>query len=51
MLARPAQSEERALSPLAREAPVKAGVVFLMIRRPPRSTQAKTLFPYTTLFR
>ena len=22
-----------------------------MIRRPPRSTQAKTLFPYTTLFR
>ena len=24
---------------------------FLMIRRPPRSTQAKTLFPYTTLFR
>ena len=23
---------------------------FLMIRRPPRSTQAKTLFPYTTLF-
>src|SRR5216110_3582179 len=24
---------------------------FLMIRRPPRSTQAHTLFPYTTLFR
>ena len=24
---------------------------FLMIRRPPRSTQAKTLLPYTTLFR
>src|SRR5213594_1519132 len=24
---------------------------FLMIRRPPRSTQAFTLFPYTTLFR
>eukprot|EP01048_Picozoa_sp_COSAG05_P042007 COSAG05_NODE_22438_length_265_cov_0.590361_1_plen_62_part_10 len=24
---------------------------FLMIRRPPRSTQANTLFPYTTLFR
>ena len=22
-----------------------------MIRRPPRSTQAETLFPYTTLFR
>src|SRR5213594_4510434 len=25
--------------------------VFLMIRPPPRSTQAFTLFPYTTLFR
>src|SRR5216110_2211615 len=24
---------------------------FLMIQRPPRSTQAHTLFPYTTLFR
>src|SRR5213595_874345 len=24
---------------------------FLMIRRPPRSTQLRTLFPYTTLFR
>src|SRR5216110_3723232 len=24
---------------------------FLMMRRPPRSTQAHTLFPYTTLFR
>src|SRR5216110_1262995 len=24
---------------------------FLMLRRPPRSTQAHTLFPYTTLFR
>src|SRR5213596_3562453 len=24
---------------------------FLMIRRPPRSTQDRTLFPYTTLFR
>src|SRR5213083_3759680 len=24
---------------------------FLMIRRPPRSTQQRTLFPYTTLFR
>src|SRR5216117_4438968 len=23
----------------------------LMIRRPPRSTQGRTLFPYTTLFR
>src|SRR5213592_5085108 len=26
-------------------------VFFLMIRRPPRSTQRSTLFPYTTLFR
>src|SRR5216110_1489966 len=26
-------------------------LLFLMIRRPPRSTQAHTLFPYTTLFR
>src|SRR5213075_3348017 len=26
-------------------------VFFLMIRRPPRSTQQGTLFPYTTLFR
>src|SRR3546814_14126200 len=25
--------------------------VFLMIRRPPRSTRTDTLFPYTTLFR
>src|SRR3546814_9291584 len=25
--------------------------VFLMIRRPPRSTRTATLFPYTTLFR
>src|SRR5216117_4385463 len=24
---------------------------FLIIRRPPRSTQGRTLFPYTTLFR
>src|SRR5216117_4098967 len=24
---------------------------FLMMRRPPRSTQGRTLFPYTTLFR
>src|SRR5216117_4197834 len=24
---------------------------FVMIRRPPRSTQGRTLFPYTTLFR
>src|SRR3546814_10694236 len=26
-------------------------VVFLMIRRPPRSTRTDTRFPYTTLFR
>src|SRR3546814_8985738 len=26
-------------------------VVFVMIRRPPRSTRTDTLFPYTTLFR
>src|SRR3546814_9376432 len=26
-------------------------VVFLMIRRPPRSTRTDTLFPYTTRFR
>ena len=26
-------------------------VIFLMIRRPPRSTHIHTLFPYTTLFR
>src|SRR5213075_2379250 len=26
-------------------------IFFLMIRRPPRSTQQGTLFPYTTLFR
>src|SRR3546814_19072969 len=26
-------------------------IVFLMIRRPPRSTRTATLFPYTTLFR
>src|SRR3546814_7479227 len=29
----------------------KSIVVFLMIRRPPRSTRTDTLFPYTTLFR
>src|SRR3546814_1783172 len=28
-----------------------ACLVFLMIRRPPRSTRTDTLFPYTTLFR
>src|SRR3546814_20250605 len=26
-------------------------VLFLMIRRPPKSTRTDTLFPYTTLFR
>src|SRR3546814_4555914 len=26
-------------------------ILFLMIRRPPRSTRTDTLFPYTTLFR
>src|SRR3546814_20053564 len=26
-------------------------VIFVMIRRPPRSTRTDTLFPYTTLFR
>src|SRR3546814_6627304 len=26
-------------------------VIFLMMRRPPRSTRTDTLFPYTTLFR
>src|SRR3546814_4130917 len=26
-------------------------IIFLMIRRPPRSTRTDTLFPYTTLFR
>src|SRR3546814_12869274 len=26
-------------------------IVFLIIRRPPRSTRTDTLFPYTTLFR
>src|SRR3546814_17649201 len=29
----------------------KSLIVFLMIRRPPRSTRTDTLFPYTTLFR
>src|SRR3546814_8092064 len=28
-----------------------ASVIFLTIRRPPRSTRTDTLFPYTTLFR
>src|SRR3546814_5456537 len=30
---------------------VRLDFVFLMIRRPPRSTRTDTLFPYTTLFR
>src|SRR3546814_2294173 len=30
---------------------VMVGFLFLMIRRPPRSTRTDTLFPYTTLFR
>src|SRR3546814_1112592 len=29
----------------------EVGFLFLMIRRPPRSTRTDTLFPYTTLFR
>src|SRR3546814_15055921 len=31
--------------------PLAAVFVFLMIRRPPRSTRTDTLVPYTTLFR
>src|SRR5216117_2871185 len=31
--------------------PITVFFFFLMIRRPPRSTQGRTLFPYTTLFR
>src|SRR3546814_17196550 len=30
---------------------IGSSVVFLMTRRPPRSTRTDTLFPYTTLFR
>src|SRR6186997_63248 len=33
------------------EKPTERYFFFLMIRRPPRSTQQPTLFPYTTLFR
>src|SRR5213595_4056234 len=29
----------------------RSNVLFLMTPRPPRSTQLRTLFPYTTLFR
>src|SRR3546814_11700660 len=28
-----------------------SSILFLMLRRPPRSTRTDTLFPYTTLFR
>src|SRR3546814_12756230 len=30
---------------------IRCVVLFLIIRRPPRSTRTDTLFPYTTLFR
>src|SRR3546814_5456931 len=30
---------------------ILCGLVFFMIRRPPRSTRTDTRFPYTTLFR
>src|SRR3546814_8263122 len=30
---------------------ISCSIVFLMIRRPPRSTRTDTLVPYTTLFR
>src|SRR3546814_14078423 len=31
--------------------PLQFVVIFLMIRRPPRTTRTDTRFPYTTLFR
>src|SRR5881227_4324290 len=34
-----------------RKSPSRVRLFFLMMRRPPRSTQQSTLFPYTTLFR
>src|SRR3546814_8390471 len=34
-----------------RQPTTQISFVFLMIRRPPRSTRTDTLFPYTTLFR
>src|SRR3546814_9140078 len=42
-----------AVSLLLRLGPARTCIVlvFLMIRRPPRSTRTDTLFPYTTLFR
>src|SRR3546814_15078609 len=30
---------------------MESRILFLMLRRPPRSTRTYTLFPYTTLFR
>src|SRR3546814_15614458 len=33
------------------QGPTFSRFIFLMIRRPPRSTRTDTLFPYTTLFR
>src|SRR3546814_11893138 len=30
---------------------MQCSILFLMVRRPPRSTRTDTLFPYTTLFR
>src|SRR6059036_1215240 len=45
--ARWARGEE----PLGPHVPDRVVIFFLMMRRPPRSTQPTTLFPYTTLFR
>src|SRR3546814_8741883 len=39
------------VSPSCRTYVILFFIVFLMIRRPPRSTRTDTLFPYTTLFR
>src|SRR3546814_14289629 len=36
---------------LCAQAVLLRSFVFLMVRRPPRSTRTDTLFPYTTLFR
>src|SRR5881398_3617664 len=41
----------RASSSSLRRAASANTLLFLMIRRPPRSTRSATLFPYTTLFR
>src|SRR6187399_2540524 len=43
-----ARRDRRRLRP---RLPSRLFFFFLMIRRPPRSTQQRTLFPYTTLFR